>query len=343
MSGLNKERVLRPLNAQWACELPDFIRTLEASPDGQWLAVGDASGAISLLSCASGELRQQWTPSSEPVDTLYWPTADHLLGTAGNQVFLEELSGDAPQRQLDLEVDAFWIEDLTLGPQGDRFALCAKKTASVYQLDGTLLFETPEHHTTISGLAFMGPRRLATACYGHVHIWDIASGEEAHQFNWKGSLFRPHPSPDAKVVACGCQDNSIHFWRVTSGKDSQMTGYPGKPNHLDWSHDSTLLATASSRILLTWDFSGDGPENTKPYVLDMHDTPITAMAFHPQKPIVLSGDEEGMALLWKPRTDEMPFAFTTLTSSLSELHWHPDGQTFFLGSETGQLGRFQLG
>ena len=50
-------------------------------------------------------------------------------------------------------------------------------------------------------------------------------------------------SPDGGIVACGSQDNSVHFWRRSTGQDSEMFGYPGKPSALAFDDTGTLLAT----------------------------------------------------------------------------------------------------
>ena len=65
-----------------------------------------------------------------------------------------------------------------------------------------------------------------TTCYGCVTFFDIPSGEVLQKFEWKGSLISLELSPDGDVVACGSQDNSIHFWRRSTGEDSMMSGYP---------------------------------------------------------------------------------------------------------------------
>lgn len=49
-------------------------------------------------------------------------------------------------------------------------------------------------------------------------------------------------APDGRTVA-GCQDHSVHFWRVASGKDAQMCGYPAKPRQISFSWDGRWLAT----------------------------------------------------------------------------------------------------
>ena len=35
-------------------------------------------------------------------------------------------------------------------------------------------------------------------------------------------------SPDGSVVASGCQDNNVHFWRFPQGKDTVLPGTPAE-------------------------------------------------------------------------------------------------------------------
>ena len=65
---------------------------------------------------------------------------------------------------------------------------------------------------------------LATACYGQVQFLDGVSGNLIQKLEWKGSLVSIALSSDSDVVACGSQDNSVHFWRRSSGNDSKNVG-----------------------------------------------------------------------------------------------------------------------
>ncbi len=342
MPGIN-HRTPRPLNPRWTAQLPEFVRTIAVSPDSRWIACGDASGTLSIFSTDSGELRTQKLLFDSPVSFLRWPRSDRLVCTGGGSVTIIDPGDDGPTRHITFDTDAFWIEDLAISADNDRFVLCTDKIARVYTFDGTSSFVTPPQASTLTGAAFLDDDRLVTSCYGSVCIWDVLRGELYREFSWKGSFFRPHPSPDASVIACGCQDSSVHFWRLPSGRDSQMMGYPGKPHLLDWSHDSHLLATAASTVLLVWSFRDSGPEGTTPVTMEGHGCPISAMNFHPQLDLVLSGDEIGMLLLWNPKQGEIPLALATLQAEISALAWHKDGQSFFAGDGNGNLARFAHG
>ena len=67
---------------------------------------------------------------------------------------------------------------------------------------------------------------LATACYGQVQFLDGVSGNLIQKLEWKGSLVSIALSNDSDVVACGSQDNLVHFFGGTDlcGKDSTMSG-----------------------------------------------------------------------------------------------------------------------
>lgn len=339
MPGINQRRP-RSLKAGWLKKVPDFVRSISLSPDAQWIACGDASGTVSIVSAASGDIRAQWSVSTQPISNLLWSKTDQLIYASGNSVTIADPGNEAKREFRTIDTNAFWIEDLTLSACGERFALCADKTAQVYRLDGTCIFETPPQESTVAGAAFLDAQRLATSCYGRVGIWDIGDGREQRHFSWKGSLFRPHPSPDGSVIACGCQDSSVHFWRMKSGQDSRMMGYPGKPRFLDWNKDSTLLATAASDTLLVWNFHGSGPEGTTPMVMEGHGRPISAMTFHPSMDLVLSGDEQGMILIWGPEKGEIPVALAALHGEVSALAWLPEGNLFIAGDGDGNLARF---
>ena len=49
-------------------------------------------------------------------------------------------------------------------------------------------------------------------------------------------------SPDAKYIATGEQDSTVHFWRVKSGADAQMWGFPTKVLQLSWSNGRALVS-----------------------------------------------------------------------------------------------------
>lgn len=167
----------------------------------------------------------------------------------------------------------------------------------------------------------------------------MEKGELLQELPWKGSLFQPHPSPDGATLACGCQDASVHFWRLASGRDSEMSGYPSKPRCLAWSSDSSLLATSAAQAVLVWSFL-DGPEGTTPHTLGLNARPISALSFHPEKNLLLSGAEDGILFLWDPISDATPRAMATMFGEVACVHWLPGAESFPAGDSSGYLGTF---
>ncbi|MGH7293554.1 MAG: WD40 repeat domain-containing protein, partial [Polyangiaceae bacterium] len=177
----------------------------------------------------------------------------------------------------------------------------------------------------VTGLAWSrSGRRLATSSYGGVRLWNVEKGALDGELPWKGSLISLAWSPDEKVVAAGSQDCSVHFWRLATEQDSQMTGYTFKPRALAWDARSSLLATGGDATITAWDFSGSGPEGSAPLQLEGHKTLATHLAFSPRKAVLASASKDGSVLLWAPRRAKTPLAYGFLDDEVTGIAWHPE-------------------
>ena len=90
-------------------------------------------------------------------------------------------------------------------------------------------------------------------------------------------------------MACGSQDNTVHFWRRSTEEDSMMSGYPVKPSALAFDDSGALLATGGGEAVTVWSFHGRGPEGTTPGVLEFHAQPVTTLSFAPGAMLLASG------------------------------------------------------
>ena len=333
----------KPLEPAWIRRLPDYLRDLARAPTTGEIAAADASGILTVLSAEDGESRQQAQISNAPVTALEWPRQDRLIAATDDGTLAIVDPSDSLRIINEVDVPGLWIEDLAL--YDNRVAFCSGRQAFVASLHGEVIWKSPAHDSTVSGVAFIANTPLlATSCYGAMRIWNIETGELHDELSWKGSLFRPHPSPDGGILACGCQDDSVHFWRLTSGRDSQMSGFPGKPRCLAWSSDSGLLATSSAHAILVWSFI-DGPEGTTPSTLGLNARPISALSFHPSEKLLLSGAEDGLLFLWDPTTDDSPQAMASMFGEVScvqwaSVQWATQETAFFAGDSQGHLAAY---
>ena len=132
-------------------------------------------------------------------------------------------------------------------------------------------------------------------------FFEGANGKVGQQLEWKGSLVSMVLSSDGDVVACGSQDNSVHFWRRSSGQDSMMSGYAGKPSALAFDDSATLLATGGGEAVTVWSFEGLGPEGTRPGVLELHTGTVTRLAFARRSMRLASGGRDGVVAVWSSK------------------------------------------
>jgi WD40 repeat protein len=132
-------------------------------------------------------------------------------------------------------------------------------------------------------------------------------------------------APDGGIVACGCQDNSVHFWRIASGKDAQMSGYPAKPRSLSFSHDGKWLATAGDATISLWPFDKKGPEGRTPVQLASHPDIVTELAYAPLVDLLVSGSKDGMVALWAPPKLTTPVYAARLAGKVTQVAWGADG------------------
>ena len=156
----------------------------------------------------------------------------------------------------------------------------------------------------------------------------ILSQASRQMLEWKGSLVSMVLSPDGDIVACGSQDNSVHFWRRSTAQDSMMSGYPATPSALAFDDTGTLLATGGGEKVTVWSFQGNGPEGTSPGALEVHDELVTTLAFACRGRCLASGGRDCTVVVWslKPSGQGDPIGGALLNDIVGDLYWRPDGR-----------------
>lgn len=319
--------------------LPDYPRGLAFSPDACWLAVGSADGTLRVLRTTTGELAVDFKLPESVSAVAFSPSGEQLAAACldgTTRLYAREgatwLAGPVLPGG-----DRGWVEHLAWSSRGV-LATATGKKVRLWTAAGAPVLETEPHESTVTGVAFSRDgQRLFTTSYGGVRVWPLEAHVEARHFPWKGSLISLAVSPDDAVIACGSQDCSVHFWRVDSGDDSEMSGYPAKPTALAWSADSALLATGGSEVICVWGFEGGGPEGKKPKLLKGHEGLVTRLAFAPGERLLASAGEDRDVLLWSLGEGLKPVGLCPLGASVTELAFSPDGAFLAAADSAGQL------
>lgn len=324
MPGVTKRaKGSRELAPVWKLNLDDYTTTIAFSSEGAMLVVGTGSGDLMAVDSPTG--RVLWRTASNRGGVLDVGVSARSIAAAGQdgKTALYELDGT---RRAELPGSAPWVEHVAFAPDGKHLATASGKFVRIWSEDGAPFVETQAHASTVTALQWSRDgSELATTCYGGAYVWPVRQGANPRHLPFKGSLLSIAWSPDDAVIACASQDCSVHFWRLKSGNDSEMSGYAFKPKALAWDANSTMLATGGDATICVWDFAGKGPEGTAPVQLSSHKAQVIALAFHPRRAILVSGGQDTGVVLWEPRRTEEPVAFAFLDDAVEHVAWSPAG------------------
>ena len=326
MTAAGPEGVLRP---GWTSGVGEYAIAGGWTQRGESLVVGDAAGGVYAFDGRSGAT--VWVQRGIHEDGVL-AVAMHpnrpVFATAGQDGRVLVWNAADGQIEQEIDVGRDWVENVAWSPDGRWLAASCARHVSIHCGNGARSWRTEDHPSTVSAIAWPNPKELATACYGKVTFFDASAGEPLESLEWMGSLVSMALSPDGDIVACGSQDNTVHFWRRSTGLDSMMSGYPGKPSALAFDNSGTLLATGGGAAITVWSFRGSGPEGTRPGVLDLHVQPITTLAFARRGMRLASGARDGSVVVWSLKRDGQgdPIGAAQLADLVGALYWRPDGR-----------------
>jgi WD40 repeat protein len=331
------------LRPRYRIAASDYVAALEVALDGSFAAAGLGDGGVFLFDARTGsELASFRAHAAGVLGVSLAPASDRFVTCGQDAVARLWSSEGALLRELPGGTGG-WVEHVAWSPTGDRLVTTSGKRVRIWSAGGDPIVETEPLESTVTGLAWRADgNSVAASCYGGVHVLPVVDGAKARHFAWKGSLVSIAWSPDAKVIACGSQDCSVHFWRVASGHDSEMSGYPFKPKALAWDGDSKLLATSGHATITTWDFRGKGPEGTRPILLEGHQGAVTHLAFHPRKGLLASGAQDTSVLLWEPRRGVKPTRFAFLDDEITGLAWCAAHPTLIASDGSGTIAGWEI-
>jgi WD40 repeat protein len=345
MPGVSAEppKAVTELRPRFKISLGEYVASMAVLPRGEVVLVGLGDGRVLGLDTSNGDTRFKREAHTNGLLGVGVAPDGRRFVTCGQDdtARLWSAEGDAIA---DLPgVDNTWVEHVAWSPAGSHVALAAGKRVRVFTSDGALTFESEPLASSVTSLAWRKDGAVvAASCYGGVHLLPVGSGLLPRHLRWKGSLVALAWSPNSKVIAAASQDASVHFWRLPTGQDSEMRGYRFKPKALAWDSASSLLATSGDAIATVWDFSGQGPEGTRPIQLKAHQGLCTQLAFNPRKCVLATGSQDTSVLLWEPRRGDRPVRFGFLDDEVTSLAWHGTDNVLFGGDAAGTVAGWEV-
>jgi WD40 repeat protein len=223
MSGLTSDNpwgVLRPI---WSAAVGDYAIAGGWTAEAEALVVGDAAGGVHAFDGKSGAAIWSHADAHEGgllAMAMHPGKAEFASAGQDGRVLI----WDARKGQITRTIDVgnLWVESVAYSPGGQWLAASCGRQIRLYHAHGSEAWRSGDHPSTVSAIAWADDDELATACYGRVTFFDAKRGEEHQRLEWKGSLVSLVLSPNGDIVACGSQDNTVHFWRRSTEDDSMV-------------------------------------------------------------------------------------------------------------------------
>ena len=334
------------LRRGWSAAVGDYAIAGGWSLRGEALMVGDAAGGVYAFDGKSGATtwERRGVHEGGVLAVAIHPsgTAFATAGQDGRVLIWGVAEGQVKQA---IDIGGGWVENVAWSPDGQWLAASCARQVRAYGVDGAEVWRSDDHPSTVSAIAWSSAGELATACYGRVTFFDAPTGELRQMLEWRGSLVSMALSPGGDIVACGSQDNTVHFWRRSTEQDAMMSGYSAKPSALAFDDTGTLLATGGGEAVTVWSFEGDGPEGTRPGVLEHHVQPVTTLAFARRGMRLASAARDGAVVVWSLERDGKgrPIGTAVLAGIGAKLYWRPDGRALAALDAQGGVTAWRIG
>jgi WD40 repeat protein/predicted Ser/Thr protein kinase len=277
------------------------IYPVALSPDGRWIASGDADGEVRLWDAVTGEPCAKPLPHPHIVQSLAWshdgtwlvttnPTGDRLrIWDAATARVRKKIIGPAS--------DASFV---TVSPDGRRVAVTTFDSSNKERLrvveiaSGECLFSVGGGALSYSPdgrwLAVRAPNEKT------VLLLDARTHEEAARFSghddrvWSAAF-----SPDSRLLASCSRDRTVRVWQVGSGECRELRGHTNEVFTAAFHPDGKRLATGGrDRAVWLWDLE----RREEVARLRGHTSFVWSLAFSKDGATLVSGSGDATVRLW---------------------------------------------
>lgn len=291
----------------------------------------DAAGGIvaKLVDHDFGVLSASWSPGGDVV----------AVGGHDGLVRLYDRSSDA----VATVSTGGWVAALAWSPDGGLLAVGAGRSLTLVRAAGGVVHRFDEVPSTVTAVAWSPDgKRVGVTSYGGITWYDPTAPTRGpvRRHEWKGSLLALALSPTGRWACAGSQDATIHLWKLWSGGDLSMSGYPAKIEHLAFRSDGRWMASACLGEITVWDFA-KSPAGTAPASGEVHGRHISAMAWQPNGDMLASAGADGRVVLWpsprRPGQALQPLAVTSEGAAIGAMAWDQSGSALTIGRADGEV------
>jgi WD40 repeat protein/transcriptional regulator with XRE-family HTH domain len=340
----------RPLGTPWTG--PSRVNTVAFSPDGETLAAGSNDATVRLWTMTDPA---RPVPAGTLTGTTGWVNAI-TFSSDGKQLAAANAAArvqlwDLTTKEIRLDLPHSEPTTAVAFRDGDHvlYTNSADGVARKWLVPGPVL---PTEGRQITGLAFHPDQPLLIDGGIDTRLWDITDRTRPTPV---GPPLTAPPdtdrmtgniamSPDGNTLAAAARaGNTIMLWNITEAdrpllEPVRLTGHTALIEHVRFSHDGRLLASASDDgTVRLWNTTEPDPLAT----LDSDTGFVYATAFSPNDDMLAAATQDGYIALWdirdplEPKPIRQPIKVAP--DDARSLAISPDGRTLAIGIANGTV------
>ena len=328
----------------------DDVNTVVLSPDGRTLASGSDDGTIQFWDMHIGEMFATLKGDAkfpEGINAIaFSPDGKTLASATAEQIWLWDVN--TKEIKGILEGHTWDVFAVVFSPDGRTIASASWDwTFRLWDASTGKLRKTFGEHSSSTNTVAFSPNgeTLAGASRGLIHLWHTKGNLLQLWYARTGEHienFIPHIdyvrtvvfSPDGTFLASGGYDSRLRLWEANTG--NHIATLRGGGPAVAFSPDGKLIASEYGGIeaIGVWEVE----TGELHHVFGRHYSPLTCMAFSPDRKTLATANRDSEIVLWDIYTAQRRLSLTTHhTEGVYSIAFSPDGKTLVSSSSDQTL------
>jgi len=268
------------------------------SPDGKWLLCGCLDHSMMLIDLETRKPQKITTGHTERVASVAFSPNGKMFASGSWDRTAKIWDMETRTCKFTLSGHTHWIWSAVFSPDSATLATGSFDKSTRYWNTATgegRRFDTHVSEVLSLDCAPTGTLLLAAGTGMTVRVWDFSNDTEKCNFRVSGVAHGAAFSPDGKLIGVGFEaDKSVGVWDMNGKLQCMLHGHTNFIHSVCFLDNKTIVSCGRDKLIKVWDIPGSKEIAT----LRGHTDVVNAVAYCPQRKILLSVSNDGKIRFW---------------------------------------------